>query len=120
MKFFLDTNVPYSALEVFKELKLFCVHARDAGLSRADDIKIMEYAINNDNVLVTKDLEFANAKIFPPESHHGIIVVRVPNFFKASQFVNVLRDFLKSIDVKELNKSIAIVKVGRYRIRKFG
>ena len=119
MKFFLDANIPYSALEIFEELNLECEHARDIGLSRADDIQIMNYAIKNDSILVTKDLGFANIMVFPIESHHGVIVLRLPPFFKASQFVNVLRDFLNSIDLKDLKKAIAIVKVGRYRIRKF-
>lgn len=120
MRFFLDANIPHSALEVFKELNLESSHARDVGLGRADDKEIMAYAIKNSSILVTKDLEFANIVIFPVELHYGIIVMRLPPFFKASQFVNVLRDFLKSINVKDLKKSIAIVKVGRFRIRKFG
>ena len=119
MKFFLDANIPYSALEIFEELNLESVHAREVGLSRVDDKAIMDYAKKNDSILITKDLEFANIMVFPIESHNGVIVLRLPPFFKASQFVNVLRDFLNSIDLKDLKKAIAIVKVGRYRIRKF-
>lgn len=118
MRFFLDANIPYSALEVFKDLNLEPLHARDVGLSRADDKEIFDYAVKNNSILVTKDLEFANITLFPAELHHGIVIMRLPPFFKSTQFVNVLRDFLESIDVKDLKKSIAIVKVGRYRIRK--
>lgn len=119
MKFFLDTNIPYSALRIFEELNIESAHARDVGLSRADDIEIINYAVKNDSILVTKDLELANITIFPIGSHHGVVVLRLPSFFKASQFVNVLKDFLSSINIKDLKKAIAIVKVGRYRIRKF-
>ena len=119
MKFFLDANIPYSTLEIFEELKLECEHARDAGLSRASDMEIMKYAIKNHSILVTKDLDFANIKIFPVQSHYGIVILRLPPFFKAQQFVNVLRNFLNSIDIKNLKRSIAIIKIGRYRIRKF-
>ncbi len=120
MKFFLDTNIPYSALKMFKELNLEAVHARDVGLARTDDKEISNYAKKNGSILVTKDLEFANVKMFPFGSHEGLIVMRLPTFFKASQFVNVLRDFLASISINDLNKSVAIVKPGKYRIRKFG
>ena len=120
MKFFLDANIPHSALEIFKELNLKCEHARDVGLGRADDIEVMNYAIKDNSVLITKDLEFANLMIFPIESHYGVVVVRLPPFFKASQFVNILRDFLQSIDVKDLKNALAIVKVGRYRIKPLG
>lgn len=117
MKFFLDANIPYSALEMFKGLDLEAVHARDIQLSRAGDKEIADYALKNKSILVTKDLELANIRIFPAK-HHGLIVVRLPYFFKAFQFVNVLRTFLLSIDLNALENSIAIVKLGRYRIKK--
>src|SRR3989338_8167732 len=119
MRFFLDTNIPYSALMVFEELKLESTHARDVGLSRASDRDIADYARKNGSMLLTKDLEFANTNLFPFGSHEGLIVMRLPTFFKASQFVNVLRDFLASININDLNKAVAIVKPGKYRIRKF-
>jgi predicted nuclease of predicted toxin-antitoxin system len=120
MRFFLDMNIPYSALKVFEELKLESSHARDVGLNKADDGEIAGYAKKKQSILLTKDLEFANAKLFPFGSHEGLIIMRLPTFFKASQFVNVLRDFLVSINIKDLNNAVAIVKPGKYRIRKFG
>lgn len=119
MKFFLDANIPYSALEIFTELNLEAEHARNVGLSRASDKEIMDYAIKNNSILVTKDLEFANIRIFPIAMHYGIIILRLPSFFKAFEFVNILKTFLISIDLNSLEKSIAIVKLGRYRIRRF-
>ncbi|MBI2542778.1 MAG: DUF5615 family PIN-like protein [Candidatus Aenigmarchaeota archaeon] len=118
MKFFLDANIPYSALEVFEELSLEAIHARYVGLSQAIDKEIMNFAIKNKSILVTKDMGFANILMFPLESHYGIIVLRLPSYFKAHQFVNLLRDFLRSIDAKGLEKAIAIVKIGRYRIKR--
>ena len=67
MKFFLDANIPHSALEVFKGLNLKSLHARDIGLSRADDKEIFDYAVKNNSILVTKDLEFANPMLFSVE-----------------------------------------------------
>ena len=119
MRFFLDTNIPHSALMVFEELKLESAHARDVGLGRATDREIADYAKKNRSILLTKDLEFYNTHLFPIGSHEGLIIMRLPTFFKASQFVNVLRDFLASIDINDLNKAVAIVKLGKYRIRKF-
>ena len=119
IKFFLDVNIPYAALEVFKEFHLEALHARDVGLSRSDDQEIMEYAIKNKCILITKDMEFANIKLFPPMRHHGMIIMRLPSFFKASQCNEVLKRFLSAVNKEDLEKFLAIVKVGRYRIRKF-
>jgi len=119
MRFFLDTNIPYSALKIFEELKLESAHARDVGLSRAGDKEIADYAKKNGSILLTKDLELANTKLFPLGSHEGLIIFRLPTFFKASQFANILRDFLASININDLNRAVVIVKPGKYRIRKF-
>lgn len=118
MKFFLDANIPYSAMAVFEELGLEAVHARDAGLGKATDKEIILYAEKNKCILVTKDLEFANPFMFPQESHCGVIVLRLPHFFKANQFAEALEEFLNSVNLSDLEKSITVVKPGRYRIRK--
>ena len=52
MKFFLDANMPYSVLTIFKELGLKAIHARDVGLSRAADKEIARYAKKNKSILV--------------------------------------------------------------------
>ena len=56
MKFFLDANIPYSALQIFEELKLEATHARNIGMNRSTDKQIADYAAKNRSVLVTKDL----------------------------------------------------------------
>ncbi len=118
MRFLLDTNIPYSSLKVFNELILEAVHAKDVGLSKATDEEIMNYSIKNKCIIVTKDLGFANIRNFPAEPQYGAIVLRLPSFFKASQFAAALHDFLTSVNIEDLTKSVVIVKVGSYRIRK--
>lgn len=118
MKFFLDTNIPYSTLKAFENLNLEAVHARDIGLSQANDKEIFEFAVKNKSILVAKDLEFANPRLFPRKTHYGIIVMRLPYFFNASQFIAVLRNFLNSVEIDSLEKAVTIVKLGGYRIRK--
>ncbi|MBI2045697.1 DUF5615 family PIN-like protein [Candidatus Pacearchaeota archaeon] len=118
MRFFLDANMPYSSLEVFKQLNLRASHARLVGLGKVNDDEIMKYAINNGSILVTKDIEFGNIIRFPVKLHEGVMVLRLPSFFTAYQINDVLKDFLKSVDIKLLDKTIAIIKLGRYRIRK--
>lgn len=116
MKFFLDANIPYSALAAFEQLDLEAIHARDVRLERATDQEILEHAMKNKSILVTKDLDFANEKIFP--SHNGIVFFRLPSTFKASQFIGVLSEFFKTVTLDNLNDAITIVNLGRYRIRK--
>ena len=101
MKFFLDANIPYSALNIFKEFDLQAEHAKDIGLSKASDKEIIRYAIKTNSILVTKDLDFANILFYPPKSHHGIVVLRLPFYFKAYQFVNAIKEFLGLVNAKD-------------------
>ena len=118
MKFFLDANIPYSAQAVFKKNHCFAQHAKDAGLARASDTQILEHAIREKSILVTKDLEFGNRKTFPHIISFGVIIIRLPFYFKAVQLNNVVDEFLRSVEKESLNCAITILSLGRYRIRK--
>ncbi|MBI2137064.1 DUF5615 family PIN-like protein [Candidatus Woesearchaeota archaeon] len=118
MRFFLDANIPYSAVRIFQELGLETVHTRDVNLGSAEDAEIMNYAAKGSYIIVTKDLEFANTNIFPARLHHGVVILRFPSTFIASRFGNALKDFLTSVDISLLRKAVTIVKLGRYRIRR--
>lgn len=119
MKFFLDANIPYSTLNIFKKINLEVIHARDIGLGNADDKKILGYTIKSKSILVTKDLEFGYLLNSQPKLECGIVILRLPSSFNASQFAKVLMEFLTSVNIQDLEKSLTIVKLGRYRIRKF-
>lgn len=118
MKFFLDANMPYSSSEIFRRFGYDVLHAGDVRLSNAVDEKILKYSIENNRILVTKDLDFGNILNYPLKSHKGIIILRLPFFFTAKQINNVLSDFLKSIKENEIKDAITILEIGRYRIRK--
>jgi predicted nuclease of predicted toxin-antitoxin system len=118
MKFLLDANIPYSALEIFREIDLEAIHVKNIGLGKSTDLEIMNNALENKSIIITKDLGFGNIKIFPPKSHQGVIILRLPFFFKASQITKELKNFLTSVNLEDLKESTTIVKLGRYRIRK--
>ncbi len=116
-KFLLDANIPYSATEVFDQ-RHDVSHVRDVGLDRATDGDIASWAKEREMVIVTRDLDFANTIVFPPEKHYGIIVVRVPSFYPAKDIKRVLGTFLMSVDERQLARSLVIVEEGRSRFRK--
>ena len=118
MKFLIDANIPYSSLKMFEEMGLDAVHVRDAGLMRASDIEIFNYAIKNKFVILTKDIEFGDFNLFPLNLSCGVIIVRFPFYFTAYQFSENLKEILMSINLRELENSITIIKLGRIRIRK--
>ena len=117
MKFLLDANIPYSAKEIFPERHAVW-HVRDFDLASASDNDILSRAKKEKAILVTRDLDFANILNFPLSSHCGIIVMRVPHFYSASEIKRVLRAFILAAHEEQLKNSLVIVEEGRFRIRK--
>ena len=60
LKFFLDANIPYSSITIFKKFNYSAEHARNIGMGNSLDNEIIEYAIKRHQILVTKDLGFGN------------------------------------------------------------
>ena len=68
-------------------------------------------------MVVTLDRRFADIRLFPPEHHPGIIVLRLPD--QSSALVqNALRSFLEQHDVKDLVGCIVVVEPGLLRVRR--
>lgn len=117
MKFLLDANIPYSAKEVFpKRHRVF--HVRDVGLQDSPDDEIINYAKKKSLVLITKDLDFANIQNYPLKKHSGIVIIRVPFYFTASQINKVISQFFTKDISKDIPQSITVVEPGAVRIRK--
>jgi|SRR3989338_3748197 len=118
MKFFFDANIPLSLINSIKLLGHEVAHAREIGLASAPDKEIAEYAKKQKAILLTKDLEFGNLIIYPKNSHYGLFIIRLPYSFTASQFSQIIKDFLTKINPEILMNSITILELGKYRIRK--
>lgn len=117
MKFILDANIPYSAKRIFRK-PLKVVHVRDLGLADAADHDIIQRALREGAVLVTRDLDFANTILHPIGTHAGVIVLRVPPHFIAGSINQVLQHFLAVADINSLVDAVTIVEPGRYRMRR--
>lgn len=61
----LDQNMRYESKEILTSRGIDVLHASDVGLQRALDPEVLQYAIEQDRVLVTHDSEFGDLNIFP-------------------------------------------------------
>lgn len=52
---------------------------RDVGLRGAPDENVFALACSEERILISGDVDFANTLRFPPGSHAGIVVLRLPN-----------------------------------------
>ena len=74
MRFLVDANLPRAVLTVFQAHGHDTVFARDAGLSAATDDQIAAQARVRGCALVTRDLDVADVRRYPPHQYAGIVV----------------------------------------------
>lgn len=123
MKFLVDADLPKSTKESIKQLNFYAEDVRDIGLGNKEDNEIIEYAKQKDFIIVTRDLDFGDIKLYPIKLHKGVVILRLPHFFITKQINKVLLAFLnlikeKSLKEEQIKNSIVIVELGRYRIRR--
>src|SRR5580704_4896678 len=79
LHFLLDQNIPREVADWIRiERPAWNVsHVFDAGLMGKPDADIFRWAQANKAIIITYDEDFADARLFPLGSHHGIIRLRV-------------------------------------------
>ncbi len=116
MKLFLDENIsPLHARELRAE-GYDAVGVVEAGLSGANDERVLEFATTEDRILVTLDADFANVLRFSSENTPGVVRLR-----RRSPTERVIRDTLRKalllLKNVELKGQLAIVEPRKIRIR---
>lgn len=88
---------------------------RDIGLGTAKDEGIVQYALKNNRIIVTRNLGFGNTLRHP--KHPGAIILRLPYTFTSKEINERLEDFLTSVEDPQIKNSIVIVELTRFRRR---
>jgi len=91
---------------------------RDVGLRGRPDTEVFDWAQARGAILVTADMGFANVLHYPPSSHGGLIIVRVPNELSTLRVNQEILRSLREIGETVVPGTVAIVEVGRTRVRR--
>ncbi len=75
VKFLLDADMPRSSAQVIRSLGFDVEDVRDIGMRAAKDREIIEYALKNKRIFVTKDTDFGEILRYP--EHPGAIIFRL-------------------------------------------
>ena len=68
--------------------------------------------------LLTCDFGFADIRNYPPQSYHGIVVLKLPRDATASIILGLIEELLHQNEViARLSRTLAIVEAGRIRLR---
>jgi len=115
VKILLDADMPRSSIRIIRSLGFDAEDVRDIGMGRAKDKEIIEYALNNSRIIVTRDTDFGEILRYP--KHPGAIILRLPNTFTTKEVNKKLKEFLSSVSENEIRNAIIIVEISRYRRR---
>ncbi|MGO9947279.1 MAG: DUF5615 family PIN-like protein [Steroidobacteraceae bacterium] len=118
MRFLIDANLPRAVIAALERAGHQVEFARDVGLGAAPDEQIAARARESGAALLTRDMDFADVRRYPPDQYFGIVVVRLPDTAVALEIVHVLERFLLEPGFLEpLSGRLAIVEVDRVRFR---
>jgi predicted nuclease of predicted toxin-antitoxin system len=116
MKFLVDMALSPKTAQFLRELGYVAVRASEIGLAKATDEEIMDYAINNDMVVITADLDFGHILAHTKGNKPSVIIFRLKNpsvdnvNIRLSSILPLVKDSLK-------RGSIVIVEDNKVRIR---
>jgi|Deesub1362A_J573_1020465.scaffolds.fasta_scaffold01962_7 predicted nuclease of predicted toxin-antitoxin system len=109
LKFLLDENIPSS---VFKFLKIKGYKAFYVPKG-AKDRNVAELAKREKAVLVTRDYDFANILLYPPQEFHGIIILKVHPPV-AEKLISSMKSVLKAAE--DFRGKVFVVLEDRIRV----
>ncbi len=118
MRFLVDANMPRSTLALLARLGHEAEFARDSGLGYAPDSQIAARARSTRAAILTRDVDFADIRHYPPADYQGIVVMRLPDDAIAQYIVNLLERFLKQAElIRQLPGHLVILESDRVRFR---
>ena len=114
MRFLVDQCVYSQTIRYLRNLGHDLVTAEDLGLQRADDDVLVAKAVELGRAFLTRDLDLADLRHYPPAFTTGIIVLRITPF-TADGVHSVLAGFLAA--GTDPSGTLVIIDHNKYRIR---
>jgi len=115
-RFLVDESLPRGVTTALAQAGHDAVDARDCGLRGASDDAVHTRAVADERILVSGDTDFANALRFPPGTHPGIVVLRIPNAWSPAERARRVVDALDDALLAMAARAIVIIEPGRVRV----
>jgi predicted nuclease of predicted toxin-antitoxin system len=118
MLFLVDANLPRSTVLLLRRFGHTADHVRDIGMGGAPDSEIAARARQTMAVLMTRDIDFADIRNYPPDRYFGIVVLRMPDDAVAADILRLTERFLKETDLLgRVPQHLVILESNRVRFR---
>jgi len=116
MKFKIDENLPIELATLLQNEGYDASTIYSEDLKGAKDPTVIAVCQQEQRVLITLDLDFADIKTYPPKDYAGIIVLRVYKQDKP-YLISFFQKLIPAIGQHPLEGHLWIVEEGKIRIR---
>ena len=117
MKIKLDENLPLTLQSDLSALGHDVHSIFDENLAGEPDDKIWHACAVEERFLITQDLDFSDARKYPPGTHTGIMIVRVADDSRENLSRVVLQAFADQ-DIAAFEHALVVVTDVKIRIRR--
>jgi predicted nuclease of predicted toxin-antitoxin system len=116
MRLKLDEKISHHLKPVLAGLGHDDLTAADENLLSSPDTEIARAAKDEQRMLLTLDVEFADLRKYPPGSHPGVILFR-PLSLSPLSVNDFITDFVHCTDLEKLAACLAVVDTVHVRVR---
>jgi len=117
LKLKLDENIPTSARERLTLLGHDVDTVLDESLGGSVDSKVWGAAQSEQRLLVTQDLDFSDTRLFAPGTHHGIVLVRLPDN-EQWRIADYLVGWFASVEAQTWSRCFVVATPNRIRVKR--
>ena len=115
MKIKLDENLPESLVEALDLQGHDVDNVRMEGVAGKDDAVVWAAAQSEGRFLITQDLDFSDVRQFSPGTHHGILLVRLPNAGRI-ELTERIRDVFLGPEAKNWERCFVVLSEHKLRV----
>ena len=115
MKIKLDENLPESLVAALAVLNHDTDNVRQEGLAGHDDPDVWAAAQAEGRFLITQDLDFSDTRKFQPGTHHGLLLVRLPDAGRTALTQRVAEVF-RNEDIESWARCFVVLSGHKLRV----
>ncbi len=110
-------NMPPTLGETLKKRRHSCRHVGKIGMSRATDMEIIQVARQNNEIILTNDLDYGRLMAFEKSNRPSVVIFRVSRH-QPDYLLKLFEEVLKREDESLEQGVIIVVEDHGIRIRK--
>ncbi|HMO25832.1 MAG TPA: DUF5615 family PIN-like protein [Tepidisphaeraceae bacterium] len=112
----LDENLGERCVDLLRGAGHDVATVYSQSMCAADDVSLIAMCRDEQRVLISLDLDFANPLIFPPRDYHGIAVLRLPRRPTLDDLHAAVATLIAMLERESIVGQLWTVERGRVRV----